>query len=50
LKINCGIAGFNDKLALSFGNITRSKEPERRFLSFLTREGIHVRIKKLSDL
>ncbi|WP_044262578.1 hypothetical protein [Saccharicrinis fermentans] len=50
LKINCGVAGFHDKLVLSFGNITRSKELERYFLSFLTKEGMHVQIKKLSDL
>lgn len=50
LKINCGVAGYRDKLVLSFGNITRSKELERRFLNFLTKEGLHVCVKKLGDL
>lgn len=50
LKINCGIAGFDDKLTLSFGNITNSKEMERRFIRFLTREGIRIQLKKITDL
>ncbi|GAB4312822.1 MAG: hypothetical protein Kow00127_03500 [Bacteroidales bacterium] len=50
LKVNCGIAGFGNQLAISFGNITRSKELEQAFLKFLTGEGIHVRIRKISDL
>ena len=44
LKVNCGIAGFQDKLLVSFGNITRSKELERQFLTFLSAVGIHVKI------
>lgn len=44
LKINCGIIGFNDKLVLSFGNITKSKELEKRFLKFLVDQGIKVKL------
>lgn len=44
LKINCGIIGFNDKLALSFGNITKSKELEKKFLKFLVDQGIKVKL------
>ena len=44
LKINCGVIGFGDKLVLSFGNITKTKEFERRFLHFLTQQGVKVRI------
>jgi hypothetical protein len=44
LKVNCAIAGFQDKLLVSFGNITRSKELERQFLRFLSAGGIHVKI------
>jgi NRPS condensation-like uncharacterized protein len=44
LKINCGVIGFNDKLVLSFGNITNSKELERKFLKFLTDQGIKVKL------
>lgn len=46
LKINCGVVGYGDKLVLSFGNITTSKELERKFLYFLTQQGINVRITK----
>jgi NRPS condensation-like uncharacterized protein len=44
LKINCGIIGFEDKLVLSFGNITKSKELEKKFFRFLADQGIKVRI------
>jgi len=44
LKINCGVIGFQDKLVLSFGNITKSKELERRFVRLLTHDGIKVKI------
>jgi NRPS condensation-like uncharacterized protein len=44
LKINCGVIGYGDKLVLSFGNITKTREFERRFLHFLTQQGAKVRI------
>lgn len=44
LKVNCGAVGFDDKLVLTFGNITVSKELERQFLSFLTSQGVPVKI------
>jgi len=40
LKINCGVIGFGDKLVLSFGNITKSKEFEDKFKGFLQNQGI----------
>jgi hypothetical protein len=46
LKVNCGVVGFNDNLVLTFGNITVSKELERQFLTFLTSQGIPVKIVK----
>jgi NRPS condensation-like uncharacterized protein len=46
LKINCGVAGFADKLVITFGNITQSKELERYFFTFLTGEGIAVQLVK----
>lgn len=46
LKINCGVAGFGQKLVLSFGNITKSKEVERHFFRFLTGQGVPVKIEK----
>jgi NRPS condensation-like uncharacterized protein len=44
LKVNCAVAGFDNKLVISFGNITISKELERQFLTFLTTQGIPVKI------
>ncbi len=46
LKVNCGAVGFDNKLVLTFGNITTSKELERQFLTFLTAQGIPVKIVK----
>jgi len=42
LKINCGVAGFGDKLVLSFGNVTQSLEFENKFLQFLRDQNITV--------
>lgn len=44
LKVNCAVAGFDNKLVLTFGNITASKEVERQFFSFLTAQGIPVKL------
>lgn len=46
LKVNCGVAGFDNKLVLSFGNISRSRKLEKYFFSFLTNDGIPVRIER----
>ena len=42
LKISCGVAGFGDKLVLSFVNITQSTEFEEKFLQFLKDQNITV--------
>lgn len=47
LKANCGVVGFGDELIMSFGNITLSRDLERNFLTFLTAEGIPVRIENV---
>ncbi|MBN2481925.1 MAG: hypothetical protein JXB19_09305 [Bacteroidales bacterium] len=44
LKINCSVIGFNDKLALSFGNISNSRKLEQKFLRFLSGQGIGVKL------
>lgn len=44
LKVNCGVLGFNDSLVMSFGNITKSSELEREFLTFLVRQGVPVKL------
>lgn len=45
IKINCGIIGFGDKMVLTFGNISKSKELEKRFLQFLVKQDINIEIK-----
>lgn len=46
LKINCGVVGFGDKLVLSFGNITHSKEFEKKFLRAMEDRNIAVKLDK----
>ncbi|MPQ49004.1 hypothetical protein GCQ56_18560 [Marinifilum sp. N1E240] len=45
LKLNCGVIGYGNKLVLSFGNISKSKEFEQKFLHFLSQQGINVKLK-----
>jgi NRPS condensation-like uncharacterized protein len=42
LKVNSGIIGFGDKLVISFGNITKSKELEEKIFNFLEDQGIEA--------
>ncbi len=42
LKLNCGVAGFADKLVLSFGNSTKSLEFETYFIQFISDQNIKV--------
>jgi NRPS condensation-like uncharacterized protein len=49
LKINCGVVGYDKKIVMSFGNITRSKEFERKFLFFLTQQGIKVKLTQMDN-
>jgi NRPS condensation-like uncharacterized protein len=44
IKVNCGVIGFKDKLMISFGNITVSREVEAGFFRFLTDQGIPVKL------
>jgi NRPS condensation-like uncharacterized protein len=46
LKVNCGVIGFNDILTISFGNVSASKELERRFIKFLVDQKIKIRLLK----
>lgn len=46
LKANCGVVGFENKLTLSFGNITTSNSLEQRFKTFLNEQGITCKIEK----
>lgn len=46
LRVNCAVVGFEDKLMMTFGNITDSRELERLFFSFLAKNGIPVKIVK----
>lgn len=44
VKVTIAIVSYKEKLRISFCNITRSNELERRFLMHLSDAGIHVRI------
>lgn len=44
IKMSCGVIALNDKLVISFCGIVKTKEFEKRFVEFLVKEGIHVRI------
>jgi NRPS condensation-like uncharacterized protein len=44
LKINCGVAGYQDKLMITFGNITGSNEMQKKFFRFLSSQGIRVKL------
>ena len=46
LKVNCGVVGFNNKIVLSFGNISKLKKLEKCFFRFLVSQGIPVKIEK----
>jgi len=44
LKVTCGVIGYHDQLVLSFGNISKSKDLEKRFIHFLVEQDIHVKL------
>ena len=44
LKVNCGILGFANSLVITFGNITRSTELERNFVTLMVKHGISVKM------
>lgn len=44
LKLGCGIICSNDKLVISFCSSVKTKEFENRFVQFLVKEGVKVRI------
>lgn len=46
IKVSCGIIGYQDRMILSFGNITKSTELERRFFRFLVEQGVPVKMIK----
>lgn len=46
LKVNCGVVGFKDKLALSFGNVSTSKAFEKTFMKYLVNQNIKVKLLK----
>lgn len=46
LKVNCGVVGFDNKLVLTFGNITARRELERLFFTFIISQNIPVRLVK----
>lgn len=46
LKVNCAVVGFDNKLVITFGNTTVSRELERHFFTFLTSQDIPVKLEQ----
>lgn len=44
IKMGCGVIALNDKLVICFSGIVKTKEFEKRFIEFLVKEGLHVKI------
>ncbi len=44
IKMGCGVIALNDKLVICFGGIVKTREFEKRFVEFLVKEGLHVKI------
>lgn len=44
LKLGCGVICLKDKLVISFCSIIKTKEFEKRYIDFLIKEGIHVKL------
>ncbi len=44
LKMGCGVISLNDKLVISFCGIVKTSEFEKRFVDFLVKDGIHVKL------
>lgn len=44
IKMGCGVICLNDKLVISFCGIMKTKEFEKRFVQFLVKEGLHVKL------
>lgn len=44
IKITCGLITLNQKMVITFGSLTPVKELEKRFISFLTNEGVEVKL------
>lgn len=44
IKVSCGVIGFDDKLVLTFTNISRSRELERRFVQFLVNQNLNIKL------
>ena len=44
IKMGCGVISMNEKLVISFCGIVKTREFEKRYIDFLVKEGIHVKI------
>jgi len=49
LKIDCGVIGFQDTLMLTFGNITRSTNFERRLSQIFSDQGIEPELTNIKN-
>ncbi|MBT3273453.1 MAG: hypothetical protein HN368_09875 [Spirochaetales bacterium] len=50
LRIHGGVATYGDTMQISFGNVTESRDLERRYFKFLVDSGIHVKINRYKDV
>lgn len=46
IKVTCGLITLNQKMIITFGSLTKSKVFERTFISFLTSEGLQIKLRK----
>lgn len=44
IKMGCGVISMNDQLVISFCGIVKTREFEKRYIDFLVKEGVHVKI------
>jgi NRPS condensation-like uncharacterized protein len=44
IKVSCGVVSAGNKLVMSFGNITETKELERRIIKYLVNEGVDIKL------
>lgn len=47
IKVNAGVVTLGDETIITFGSLTDNRETERRFVTYLTSEGLPVRLTNL---
>lgn len=44
IKVSCGVISMGDKLVINFGNITETKDLERRIVKHLVNDGLDIKL------